>query len=119
MDTRKGENPIRSLAEQELSGVVFVQDYVQLQFDDSGLTAVTLPTVMANEHTYLPGMQGYRDALCERIGHTVVDARIHEGEGIELEFDDGSVISISLRSEDYVGPEAAIFHGGPNQTWVW
>jgi hypothetical protein len=35
----------RRLVGQELSGVVFVRDYIQLQSDDRGLTALTLPAV--------------------------------------------------------------------------
>jgi hypothetical protein len=116
---KESENPLGSLVGQELSGVVFVRDYIQLQFDDRGLTAVTLPTVVSKGGTYLSGMPGYRDSLCERIGHIVVDARMREDEGIELKFDDESVIAISLKREDYIGPEAAIFHDGSHPAWVW
>jgi hypothetical protein len=119
MEVRGSKNPITSLLGQELSGVAFVRDYIQLQFDDRGLTAVTLPTVASKGGTHLSGMPGYRDSLCERIGHMVVDARMREDEGIELKFDDGSVISISLKREDYIGAEAAIFNDGSHQPWVW
>ncbi len=115
----ESENPMTSLIGLELSGVCFVRDYVQLQFDDRGLTALTLPVVIANGKTYVPGQQGYRDALCERIDHVVKETSFVEKEGISIKFDDGFEISISLREKDYLGPEAVIFHDASNQTWVW
>lgn len=118
MEVEGSEHAIRSLVGRELSGVVFIRDYIQLQFDDRGLTAVTLPIVIASGQAYSLGMQGYRDALCERIGQRVADASSREGEEIKLKFADGSAISISLREQDYVGPEAAIYDG-PKQTCVW
>lgn len=111
-------NPLNNLIGRELSGVVFVRDYIQLQFDDRGLTAINLPSVMANRETYTPVRQGFRDSLCERIGHTVVETELIEEERIWLKFDDDSAISVSLRGEDSVGPEAAILYVG-EKTWVW
>jgi hypothetical protein len=112
-------DPLQPLVGEELSAVVFVRDYIQFQFDGPGLTAVNDPTVEAQGRIYQPAVQGYRDALCERIGHSVVSAEIAEGQEIRIEFDDHSKISISLRPDDYAhGPEAAIFDHGED-TWVW
>ena len=112
------DNPLKNLIGRELSGVAFVRDYIQLQFDDRGLTAINLPSVIANGEAKIPDHQGYRDLLCERIGHTVVEAELNDGEGIWLKFDDDSVVSISLKNEDYIGPEAAIMYID-ERTWVW
>jgi hypothetical protein len=113
------ENPLEPIIGKQLSAVVFVQDYVQLQFDGSGLTAVTLPTVEVGEKQLAWGMPGYRDLLCERIGKLVTAASVTEGQQIRIEFDDGSRIAISLKDEDYQTAEAAVFHNGPSKTWVW
>jgi hypothetical protein len=111
-------SPLNNLVGRELSGVAFVRDYIQLQFDDRGLTAINPPSVVVNGETNTPGHQGYRDSLCERIGRTVVETELNEEDRIWLKFDDNSAISISLRSEDCVGPEAAILYVG-EETWVW
>jgi hypothetical protein len=111
-------NALDVLAGQELNAVVFIKDYVQLQFDDSGLTAVTNPAVTTGVNVYGFGSSGYRDALCERIGRTVTKAHLAEEEEIRIDFDDGTAICISLKPEHYIGPEAAIFHHGED-TWVW
>jgi hypothetical protein len=112
-------DPLGSIVGKQLSAVVFVQDYIQLQFDGPGLTAVTLPTVKVVDKQIAWGMPGYRDLLCERIGKLVTSASVTEGEEICIEFNDGSSVAVSLRDEDYQTAEAAIFHDGPTQTWVW
>jgi hypothetical protein len=59
-----------------------------------------------------------RDALCDRIGRSVTDGWVREGEEIRICFGDGSSVRISLRPEDYSGPEAAEFIRG--SAWsVW
>jgi hypothetical protein len=46
-------------------------------------------------------------------------AAVNEGEAIRIEFDDGAVFAISLRSADYRAAEAATFDNGPDDYWVW
>ena len=111
-------NPLHPLLGEELSAVVFVRDYVQLQFDGPGLTLINDPTVITNATKYQPALPGYRDALCERIGKSVSNAQVAEGDELRIDFNDGSTILISLRPGDYIGAEAAIFNHG-EETWVW
>jgi hypothetical protein len=60
---------IAQLVGAELSGVVFVKDYLQL-------------------------------------GKSVIQAEVRSGHSMDLRLSDGSSIAVSLRPEDYVGPEA-------------
>jgi hypothetical protein len=92
---------------------------VQLRFDGPCLTTITHPSVKKGDAWHKWGSPGYRDALCDRIGKTVLSASVTEEEEIRLEFDDGACVVISLKPEDYCGPEAAIFNNGPQDTWVW
>ena len=98
---------------EQLGSVTFVQDYVQLAFDGSCLTAVTVPTVEAAGHTFRWGDAGYRDELCERIARRVTAARIERGVAIVIAFDDGALVRVSLRAEDLQGlsAESATFQG--------
>lgn len=113
------QQPLRCIVGAQLSAVVFVQDYVQLQFDGPVITAVTVPTVTEAEVTFRWGMPRYRDMLCERIGKTVCVASVIEGEEVRVEFDDASIISVSLRPENYRAAEAVLFHIGTEDVWVW
>jgi hypothetical protein len=103
----KNTSPLQRLVGEKLSSVTFVMDYVQLRFDGPLLTAYTGPDVTFGGKVFAWGKPGFRDALCERIGAIVRQAEVVNDDAIRLRFSDGGVISISLKSEDYVGPEAA------------
>jgi hypothetical protein len=62
-------------------------------------------------------MQGYTDALCERIGRVVVAAVEEPDKKISLHFDDGVVLDISLAPEDRPGEEAVMFQDGTGKLW--
>jgi hypothetical protein len=119
--TKDTKEPFRSIIDQELSAVVFIMDYVQLQFGGLRpvLTAVTLPKVRVGDKEFSSATPGYRDSLCERITRSVRRASVREGQEILIEFDDGSRVSVSLKPEDYRAAEAATFDNGPNDYWVW
>jgi hypothetical protein len=112
------KQPLDILIGEQMSAVVFVRDYVQLVFDGPGLTAVTPPVVEVGQASSRWGDPGYRDKLCELIGKTVRHAQIVDTEEITIKFDDDSSIRISLRPEDYITAEAAIFSHG-ERLWVW
>ena len=103
----------------ELSAVVFVRDYIQLQFDGPLLTAITLPTVVLGSVVWRSGEAGYRDPLCAQIGKTVRTAVATEAKAIEIVFADDSSIRISLNKADYCAAEAAVFRQNPDDLWVW
>jgi hypothetical protein len=106
----------RRLVGRELAAVTFVRDYVQLAFDGPSLTAITPPTVRIGHRQLKPGDHGYRDALCDRIGAAVRDVSVSEGDALQIAFSDDSQFRISLRPEDYSGPEAVIVRDGE---WWW
>lgn len=112
-------NPLQDLVGSHLSAVVFVQDYVQLQFDGPGLTAITQPRVHTLNETYGWGMSEYRNLLCNQIGKLVRRAFTIKGQEIKIEFEDDSSITISLRAADYRAAEAAHFNNPPNALVVW
>jgi hypothetical protein len=116
---QKSTNGIANLRGRELSSVEFVRDYIQLRFDGPVLTAYTLPTITAGEKVIVSGAPGYRDSLCARIGTSVRDVSIQEGEAITLRFEDGVEVQISLRPESYTGAEAAMLSNSAEDTWVW
>jgi hypothetical protein len=55
------------------------------------------------------GEAAYRDAICALIKHSVKQALVTDSESLSFTFDDDSVWSISLRDEDYSGPEALMY----------
>lgn len=112
-------NPLEFLKGSRLSSVEFVQDYVQLRFDGPTLTAITRPRVWVMNQPFEWGKEGYRDALCDRIGQMVRHGATIPEREIRIEFEDGSSLSISLIPEDYRAAEAVVFDNPPNPTVVW
>jgi hypothetical protein len=106
------ENFRQHIVGRQLSAVTFVMDYVQLQFDPPpGLNALTPITVCSGERTASSGDESFRNLLCEQIAKIVASVSLKDEESLSFTFEDGSIISLSLRPEDYVGPEAVNIFG--------
>ncbi|MFC4766978.1 hypothetical protein [Effusibacillus consociatus] len=114
-----GQSILQILVGREMSSVEFVRDYIQLRFDGPTLTAFTLPVITVNGTSYDIKTPGYRDALCSLIGREVQRTEIQEHEVIRLVFEQNAALEISLRDEDYEGPEAAMFDPENGELWVW
>jgi hypothetical protein len=106
---------VRGLVGRSLASVEFVQDYVQLHFDGPTLTAYTLPTVSSISSATLTS--GWRDTLCEQIGSVVSKTEVQR-DHLSIAFVNGAVVEVSLKDEDYVGPEALKFSLDANHVWI-
>jgi hypothetical protein len=116
MDTR---NPLEGLVGEQLSAVVFVQDYVQLQFDGQTITAFTPVSVIRGSRMSTFPAAGSRDDLCSVIGTKVVSQSVVAGDALTLEFQGGVIIRVPLDEASRTGPEAMNFSGLDNQLIVW
>jgi hypothetical protein len=97
---------------RRLSGVTFVMDYVQLQFDPPPtINALTPITVRSGARTAVSGDESFRNLLCDQIPKTVTDISLIDGEALNFTFEDNTTISLSLRKEHYVCPEAVNIYG--------
>lgn len=106
------------IRERALSSVEFVADYVQLRFDGPTLTSYNWPSVTVAGKTFLWGEDGFRDALCARIGIIVENTSVIEDQDLAIYFADGAIIKISLREEDYRSIEAVYFVEEGGSFWV-
>lgn len=106
------------ITDSELSAVTFVRDYIQLHFDGPTINAYTLPTVVVGGSVFSHADPGYRDALCARIGAKVRAAFADPGQRLQIDFSDGASLSISLRPEDHVVEEAAVYNDAQTKEWA-
>jgi hypothetical protein len=104
-----------SLMAEPLSGIAFVQDYVELHFDGRILRALSPPTLEYDGKPYRFPEAGSRDALCRLIGERVERVDVDDESRIAVVFMNGATVAISLRQSDRTGPEAAHFVPGDNQ----
>lgn len=109
---------LTAITDSELSAVTFVRDYIQLHFDGPTINGYTLPTVTVGGSVFSHADPAYRDALCARIGTTVRVAYADPGQRLQIEFSDGSSLSISLRPEDRVVEEAAVYFDAQTKEWA-
>ena len=109
------------LVESTLESVLFVADYLQLNFDDARLTTYAWPTVAIDRRVLGLGDAGYRDALCAFISHDVAAARESATDGLVVEFSFGSVIINPQTIGEVPGPEIAMLeiHEGPYRERAW
>lgn len=113
LDVEQKMKLLEQLSGRRLHAVTLILDYVQFQFDPPlTINAFTRVSVRPNDGT----RRGYddnelRNLLCAQISKVVGLVVIRDSKSFDLGFDDGSGISISLRPEDYVGPEAVAING--------
>ena len=103
------DSSLDALVEQRLGSVVFVWDYVQLDFGDARFTAYVWPTVAVGNVVLEFGEPGYRDALCAFIEQRVTAAEESPERGLVIRFDSGEIVT-NPKPTDLTGPEIAQLH---------
>ena len=98
---------LTALVEEELGSVVFVMDYLQLDFGNARLSAYVWPTVSIGDVRRGFGDPGYRDALCALITHEVIETEESPEAGLVVRFGLGEVV-INPEPTDLSGPEIAM-----------
>jgi hypothetical protein len=97
---------------EDLSGVTFVRDYVQLEFNPPPrLSAYTPVSIQNSAGQSRLGDPDFANMMIAQIGQVVAAVALTLGEALVLTFEDGSTVAISLREGDYVGPEAVYYTG--------
>lgn len=104
---------------EDLSGVTFVRDYLQLQFNPPlMINAYTPVTVRCGEDTAIFGEEGFANLLLAQLNKHVRAVEFTTDKALDIIFADEPRISVSLRPADYVGPEALNLFGGNKEIVV-
>jgi hypothetical protein len=108
------------LVGEDLSGIVFVRDYLQLQFNlPPQINAYsTRVVVSADGRSAAFGDESFANLAIRLIGHFVREVIVDAEQSFRIVFTDGAEIMISLRPEHYQGPEAVDFQGRNNERAV-
>ena len=117
MPDSKGLQPLwDQLVGEDLSGIVFVRDYLQLQFNPSPQLNVYSSRVVASSggRSAAFGEEPFANLVLTLIGKFVREVGVDE-QSFEITFADESTITISLRPEHYRGPEAVDFQRRNNE----
>jgi hypothetical protein len=115
LDPKLGEyvaaDPIQDIVGHDLGAVTFLRDYVQLHFDGPSMNVLTPVTVRSGAIATRSSDESFRNAICRQISKSVASVRVDHEDALTITFTDDSTVSISLRVEESVGPEAVIVHG--------
>ncbi len=112
------EQPLGVLVGKNVTSVEFVMDYIRIHFGYAYLTAITDPVIIKDTEIKR-GDSNYYNMLVTFIGRSVVEASVVEKDAIRIKLDDGTSLVISLKPENYVTAEAAMFNDGPANLWIW
>jgi hypothetical protein len=111
---------LADLVGEGLASVIFVRDYVQLDFDGPRLSLFVWPGVATGNDVYYLGDPVYRDALCQLIGRAVTSTDESREAGLVIHLGSDSV-TVNPRPSEVGGPEIAMLRGSvDHQGWmVW
>src|SRR3712207_2235451 len=96
---------LKGVIGNELDIVTFIRDYWQITFNDYFFSVLSSLRVTGDGGSIRDNEAGFRDRLCDCIGHKVEQAHLLE-DRIAFGLDNGCSIEISLREEDCKGPES-------------
>ena len=106
------------LKNEELSAVQFVQDYLQLHFQDKGFTFYIWPTIVIENKTYKFGDIEYRNKLCDIIGEKVKCISIIENISLTIDFENTKIIENLDPSNSDIVSDICVFQD-KTDFWVW
>ncbi len=117
MDGTNQSEAFEIIVGEKLSAVTFVLDYWQLQFEGPMINVMSRIEVHNDGATVRDSDFGFRDRLCGQIGKIVTNAELSADE-LTIRFEDRSTIAISIRDEDYHGPEALLLTDAARKLFV-
>jgi hypothetical protein len=108
------------LVGEDLSAIVFVRDYLQLQFNSPPqINAYSKRVVVSSGgRSAAFGEEGFANLVIGLIGHFVREVIVDAEQSFRIVFTEGAEIMISLRPDHYQGPEVVYFQGRNNQQAV-
>ena len=99
------------LLAEDLSGVVFVRDYLQFQFNpDPTLNVYTACRVVVGDERAEFGEPTFANLIIAQIGKNVT-AAVETTDAVVIEFVDGSRIEVPLKADDLPSGEACALLG--------
>ena len=108
------------LVGDDLSGITFVRDYLQLQFNSPPFINATSRkiTVTREGRSANFGEDAFANLVIGLIGGVVSKVALEEAHAFEILFEGGAKIEISLRPEDYPKCGEALLFQGRERQWA-
>jgi hypothetical protein len=91
--------PLTLLHDEEMIGVGFFEENVQLSFRACEINVFAKLFVKANNSFIHPHQKGWRDALCELINTKVISTK-SDADDVEIVFENNVALYVSRRAKD-------------------
>lgn len=111
------ENLFKSIIDEQLSSVEFVQDYLQLHFDGNTLTFYSWPEVNIENINYEIGDLLYRNALCELISQNVTDVLLLEKARVTIFFHNNKISLNLVRNQSNIELAELVYFVSVDKDW--
>jgi hypothetical protein len=120
MQSKLQKTFLEILIGEKLSSVVFVMDYLQLDFDGNRFTFNIWPIVTVDNKQYKYGDSNYRDKLCLLIAKNVTRVTLQENKELVIEFGakDQIILSLDPNNPEIITPEIATFNDTDNNLYI-
>ena len=109
----------RPLIGLTVCAVSFGRTPVTIEFDEGGLHLDYWPEIVSPGKTWKLGDEGFRDALCDLIDGSTVDADEYVDAGLVVRFDNEFELHIDLSPPDCDSPEVAVLGLQDDDMWIW
>jgi hypothetical protein len=106
-------NPFNNLINEQLSSVIFVQDYLQLDFDGNLISYYYWPVLNFENREYIMTNVNYKNILCEFIGKKVVNVDFKEDILLNIFFESCSNIELVFKDIE----NEAIYYVSDSGKW--
>lgn len=101
----QSEDFVNELVGEDLSGVTFVRDYLQLQFNPPPMLNVYTPlTVRSGKESATFGESAFPNLLLAQIGKFVKSVELVPDEALDILFEDGSTTGSDFSLGAECGP---------------
>lgn len=108
------------LFQRELCSITLLKEYMQFNFDGPIFNFYELPRLGLDERWVNPAEPGYFDHVQKFLGAKVASVEEIPDVLLNLGFDSGCSVQLSLKPEDRSSVEVAMFQAGGGNGWaVW
>lgn len=113
------DSALEMLLSKSLISVCFVLDYVNFQFEDVVLSALSDPILIEGNDRWTRAGSGYHEALCRQI-RKQVESVVDDPAQLQIRLVGGAILIIDLNAPEPPGPEMSTLSGRGifHQAWI-
>jgi hypothetical protein len=115
-----GERLLRKLIGKQVTSIIFVAGYLQIELDLYRLSFYSWPTLFWGRTLRYDLDSDYEHHLRKLISASVTEASVSNNEGVVIEFEEDVTLTLAPSAAPIGGIELLQYHHDPDDEWsVW